>query len=161
MTRHKHAHTGLVTPQLPQHWLTAALRMLAMLVHNVGSTLQMTRRRTRVNATRTTPTDLPREPTDTQSKETPSAAKHSSSPHSAHPEQRSKAARPSKGERVLTEAGQALAQHREPHIKAPPHPRSSRRKSGSRAACAGLLQASPRGLWIPTCVGMSGDGVVL
>ena len=26
MTRHKHARTGLGIPQLPQHWLTAALR---------------------------------------------------------------------------------------------------------------------------------------
>ena len=41
MTRHKHAHTGLVTPQLPQQWLTAVLRVFAMLVHYVASTLQM------------------------------------------------------------------------------------------------------------------------
>ncbi len=100
MTRHKHAQTGLVTPQLPQLLLTAALRMLAMLVHIVASTLQMIRRRTRVNATRATPTDLPRAKTDTQSKET--NAVQQDSPTSAHPEQRSSAARPSKHERVLT-----------------------------------------------------------
>ena len=45
MTRHKHAHTGLVTPQLPQLLLIAVLRLLAMLVSSVSSTLQMTRRR--------------------------------------------------------------------------------------------------------------------
>ncbi len=41
MTRHKHAQTGLVTPQLPQLLLTAVLRAFAMLVHYVVSTLQM------------------------------------------------------------------------------------------------------------------------
>ncbi len=37
--------------------------------------------------------------------------------------------------------------------------RPSRDKPGSRAACAGL-RASPLGLWIPTCVGMSRVRVV-
>ena len=78
MTRHKHAHTGLVTPQLPQLWLTAALRMLAMLVHLVASTLQMTRRREAVNATQPTPADLPRAKTDTQRKEPKPAVQHDS-----------------------------------------------------------------------------------
>ena len=41
MTRHKHAQTGLGTPQLPQQWLIAVLRAFAMLVLNVASTLQM------------------------------------------------------------------------------------------------------------------------
>ena len=109
MTRHKHAQTGLVTPPLPQLLLTAALRMLAMLVHNVASTLQMTRRRTRVNATRATPTDLPQAKIDTQPKEPNSAAQHHSPPSSAHPEQRSFAARPSKDERVLTTPSVSLA----------------------------------------------------
>jgi len=70
MTRHKHAQTGLVTPQLPQLLLTAVLRMLAMLVHHVASTLQMIRRREPVNATQPMSTDLPQAKIDTQSKET-------------------------------------------------------------------------------------------
>ena len=65
MTRHKHAHTGLVTPQLPQLLLTAVLRVFAMLVLNVVSTLQMIRRHDHVNATRAMPTILPRAKTDT------------------------------------------------------------------------------------------------
>jgi len=65
MTRHKHAQTGLVTPQLPQHWLTAVLRAFAMLVLNVASTLQMIRRRAAVIGTQPTPTDLPQAKTDT------------------------------------------------------------------------------------------------
>ena len=80
MTRHKHAHTGLVTPQLPQHWLTAALRVFAMLVLNVASTLQMTRRRDPVIGTQDMPSRLPRETTDTPSKETNPAVQPDSSP---------------------------------------------------------------------------------
>ena len=79
MTRHKHAHTGLGTPQLPQLWLTAVLRMLAMLVLHVASTLQMICRRIRVNATRAAPTGLPKAKTDTQHRETTPAANRSSS----------------------------------------------------------------------------------
>ena len=70
MTRHKHAHIGLLTPPLPQLLLTAVLHVFAMLVLHVASTLEMIRRRTRVNATRATPTDLPQAKTDTQPKET-------------------------------------------------------------------------------------------
>ena len=70
MTRHKHAHTGLVTPQLPQLLLTAVLRVLAMLVSSVSSTLQMIIRRPPVNATQTMPADLPRETSDTSQQET-------------------------------------------------------------------------------------------
>ena len=65
MTRHKHAHTGLVTPQLPQLLLTAVLRMLAMLVLNVATTLQMIRRRSPVIGTQAMPSALPRETHDT------------------------------------------------------------------------------------------------
>jgi hypothetical protein len=102
MTRHKHAQTGLVTPSLPQHWLTATLHVFAMLVHLVASTLQMICRRGPVIGTQPTPTDLPQAKTDTQSKETISAAQHRSPIQSAHAEQRSYAARPSKHERMLT-----------------------------------------------------------
>ena len=100
MTRHKHAHT--VTPQLPQHWLTAALRAFAMLVLHVASTLQMICRRRPVIGTQDMPSALPKVKTDTQSKETLSAAEHSSPPHSAHPEQARFASRPSKDERDTT-----------------------------------------------------------
>ena len=156
MTRHKHAHTGLVTPQLPQHWLTAALRMFAMLVLNVASTLQMICRRTRVNATRAAPAALPKAKTDTQSKETPSAVQPDSL-QSAHPEQARYAGRPSKDERVLTEASYALAQHREPPINASPSLRSSRRKSGSRAPWAMLATGLRQQPWVPAFAGMSGE----
>ena len=46
------------------------LRMFAMLVLNVASTLQMIRRREAVNATQPMSTDLPQAKTDTQFKET-------------------------------------------------------------------------------------------
>ncbi len=101
MTRHKHAQTGLGIPQLPQLLLTAVLRAFAMLALHVASTLQMKDRRASVNATPTTPLDLPRTKTDTQSKETETAVQ-TDSLTSAHAEQRSSAARPSKDERVLT-----------------------------------------------------------
>ena len=66
MTRRKHTHTGLVTPQLPQLWLTAVLRMVAMLVLNVVSTFQMSRLRpTRDWHTHDDEAALPRMKTDT------------------------------------------------------------------------------------------------
>ena len=70
MTRHKHAHIGLGTPSPLDHWINATLRMLAMLVLHVASTLQMIRRREAVNATQPMSTDLPQAKTDTQFKET-------------------------------------------------------------------------------------------
>ena len=78
MTRHKHAHTGLVTPSPLDRWIDATLRAFAMLVHYVVSTLQMIRRPDRVNATRATPADLPRAKTDIQQQETHEAAQHRS-----------------------------------------------------------------------------------
>ncbi len=75
--------------------------MLAMLVLNVASTLQMIHRRAPVNATPIASLDLPRAKTDTQSKETTPAVQHDS-PNSAHAEQARFASRPSKHERVLT-----------------------------------------------------------
>ena len=103
MTRHKHAQTGLVTPQLPQLLLTAVLRAFAMLVHIVASTLQMIRRRPAVNGTCQMPQPLPQAKSDTQHQEPTPAAQHRSPPQSAHAEQRSYAARPSKHERVLND----------------------------------------------------------
>jgi len=52
------------------------LRLLAMLVSNVASTLQMIRRREAVNATRATPASLPGEKIDTHQE--PNAAQHRS-----------------------------------------------------------------------------------
>jgi len=124
-----------------------------MLVHLVASTLQMTR--TRVNATRAAPAVLPRETTDIQVKETAPAADHNSPTHGAHPEQARFAGRPSKDERVLTEASHKLPQHREPHITAPPQLRSSRRKSGPRAPRVMLATGLRQQPWIPACAGMS------
>jgi hypothetical protein len=54
------------------------LRVLAMLVLNVASALQMLCRRTRVNATCATLTDLPQAKIDSQSREANNAAQQSS-----------------------------------------------------------------------------------
>jgi hypothetical protein len=113
MTRHKHAHIGLITPPLPQHWLTATLRMLAMLALYVASTLQMIRRRDAVNATQATPTDLPRAATDTQTKET-TAAQQSSPIALILSSARS--ARPSKDEGVLTTPSVSLGSRQAIHL---------------------------------------------
>jgi hypothetical protein len=76
MTRHKHAQTGLVIPSPLDRWINATLRVFAMLLSNVASTLQMICRRGRVNATRATPTALPQAKTDTHQE--PHAAQQSS-----------------------------------------------------------------------------------
>ena len=71
MTRHIHAQTGLVTPQLPQLLLTAVLRAFAMLVHYVASTLQMKQLRPKRDwHTTDDEVALPRVKTDTQQQET-------------------------------------------------------------------------------------------
>ena len=101
MTLHKHAHTGLVTPQLPQPLLTAVLRVIAMLVSSVRSTLQMITRRPPVNATQAMPADLPRATSDTsQQAAHPPAAQHRSP--IALILSSAQSARPSKDEGVLT-----------------------------------------------------------
>ena len=175
MTRHKHAQTGLVIPQLPQQWLTAVLRAFAMLVLNVASTLQMIRRHDRVNATRAMPTVLPRVTSDTI-KETqsvaasdtpimhPTPACHPGSakryPGPIHPVGRTSqwfsALRfAAAGMTIIAQIG--AAQPARPHNPAPLSLRSSRRKSGPRASRvlrieSGLLMQS----WIPACAGTSG-----
>ena len=115
MTRHKHAQTGLVTPSPLDRWIDAALRVFAMLVLHVASTLQMIRRRETVNATQPTPTVLPQAKTDTH-QETNPAAQHRSHLTSAHAEQRSFAARPSKHERVLTTPSVSLGSRQAIHL---------------------------------------------
>ena len=70
MTRHKHAHTGLVTPSPLDRWIDATLRLFAMLVHNVASTLQMVCRHAPVIGTQATSAGLPKAKIDIQSKET-------------------------------------------------------------------------------------------
>ena len=166
MTRHKHTHTGLVTPQLPQLWLTAVLRVFAMLVSNVASTLQMIRRRSPVNATRETPTVLPRETSDTD-QET-HAAQHRSL--IALMLRRPKAV--SKHEGVLTTRAtltpsfsalcreSRLAHHRDTQLNVPLIPA----KAGTQGKTCGLfrLEASipcktHHRSWIPAFAGMSGD----
>ena len=167
MTRHKHAHTGLETPPLPQHWLTAALRMLAMLVLNVASTLQMICRRRAVIGTQATPTDLPQAKTDTQHQE-PNLAVQPDSPPKAlilrdrmHDVRTAELPRAivSKDERVLPSASHKLAQHREPPTNASPSLRSSRRKSGSRAPRVMLATGLRTQPWIPAFAGMSGENL--
>ena len=64
MTRHKHTHTGLVTPSPLDRWIDAMLRVLAMLVSSVRSTLQMTRRLAAECHSDVTPAGLPRETSD-------------------------------------------------------------------------------------------------
>ena len=66
MTRHKHTHTGLVTPSPLDRWIDAMLQLFAMLVSSVASTLQMTRRRLAAEChSDVTPAGLPRETSDT------------------------------------------------------------------------------------------------
>ena len=153
MTRHKHAQTGLVTPQLPQLLLTAVLRAFAMLVHYVVSTLQMIRRPDRVNATRAMPAVLPRAKTDT-TKETVAVPHDSPLALILSSTLR---VRPSKDEGVLTNASHKPQQREHSIHLARPSLRSSRRKSGPRASrvlCieSGLHQQP----WLPVCAGKSG-----
>jgi len=161
MTRHKHAQTGLVTPQLPQQWLTAALRAFVMLVLNVASTLQM--KQLRPKRDWHTPDDeaaLPRMTSDTQQQETKPAAQHRSPP--ALILSSTQSVRPSKDEGVLMNASHKPAQHEHSIHLAPPSLRvrrfasNPRRKPGpraSRAICVTGLLTQP---WIPACAGNSG-----
>ena len=182
MTRHKHAQTGLVTPSLPQHWLTATLRMLAMLVLNVASTLQMIYRREAVNGTQPTPTDLPKAKTDTQSQKANNAAQQSS-PTMRH----TPACHPGSAKRYpgpiaqvgrasqwfpalrfaaagMTTVGASQSVQRVRSLNnAPPSLRvrrfasNPRRKSGPRASWVMRTQGPPKQPWTPTCAGTSGD----
>ncbi len=153
MTRHKHAHTGLVTPSPLDRWIDATLRAFAMLVHYVASTLQMIRRPDRVNATRAMPAVLPRAKTDT-TKETVAVPRDSPLALILSSTLR---VRPSKDEGVLTNASHKPQQREHSIHLARPSLRSSRRKSGPRASrvlCieSGLHQQP----WIPACAGTSG-----
>ncbi len=179
MTRHKHAQTGLGTPQLPQLLLTAVLRAFAMLVQSVVSTFQMNR----LNVTRDwhTPDDeaaLPRVTSDTIKETQPVAASdtpimhptpacHPGSakryPGPIHPVGRTSQWLPAL--RYAT-AGMTIiapfeaAQPARSINPAPPLLRSSRRKSGPRASrvmCVQIgLLTQP---WISACAGTSGESL--
>ena len=154
MTRHKHAQTGLGTPQLPQLLLTAVLRAFAMLVHYVVSTLQMKQLPPKRDwHTHDDEAALPRVTTDTLKEN--SAAQHRS--RIALILSSTLRVRPSKDEGVLTNASHKPQQREHSIHLARPSLRSSRRKSGPRASrvlCieSGLLMQS----WIPACAGTSG-----
>ncbi len=178
MTRHKHAQTGLVTPQLPQLLLTAVLRAFAMLVLNVVSKLQMIRRHDHVNATRAMPTVLPRAESDTQQQEPQSVAASDTSimhptpachpgsakryPGPIHPVGRTSQWLPAlryAAAGMTTIGAIENVQPARPHKPAPPSLRSSRRKSGPRASrviCVTGLRQQP---WIPACAGKSGESL--
>ena len=177
MTRHKHAQTGLVTPQLPQQWLTAVLRVFAMLVHYVASTLQMIR----LNVTRDwhTPDDeaaLPRMKADTQQQEPqsvaasdtlivhPTPACHPGSakryPGPIHPVGRTSQWFPAlrfAAAGMTTITPSEGMQHARSDNPVPPSLRSSRRTPGPRAPRvirveSGLLMQP----LLPACAGTSG-----
>ena len=144
------------------------LRVFAMLVSNVASTLQMIRRRPPVIGTRETPADLPRETSDT-SKETiavppdsPIALMLSST----------QSVRPSKHERVLTTRAtptesfsalcreSRLAHLRDRQLNVPLTPAKAGTQ-GSPRSLSGPEASIPRKThhrsWIPAFAGMSGD----
>ena len=159
---------GFETPSLPQLLLTAMLRVLAELVLNLASTLQMIRRRSHVNVTRAAPPVLPRETSDTSKEQlavqpdSPKALMLSST----------QSVRPSKHERVLTTRAtptesfsgspreSRLAHHRDCELTVPLIPATA----GTQGETCSLfrLEASipcktHHRSWIPAVAGMSGD----
>ncbi len=179
MTRHKHAQTGLVTPQLPQLLLTAVLRAFAMLVLNVASTFQM--KQLHPKRDWHTPDDeaaLPRVKADTQQQEPqsvaasdtlivhPTPACHPGSakryPGPIHPVGRTSQWFPAL--RFATAGMTVIAQIRaaQPACSinpAPPSLRSSRRKSGPRASRVLRVKGLLMQLWIPACAGTNGESL--
>jgi hypothetical protein len=99
MTRARNHANGVRSPSLPQLWLTAMLRAFVELVLNVASTFRMKDRRSSVNATPTTPLDLPQRTTDTHQE---TNAVPQDSPPIALILSSARSARPSKDEVVLT-----------------------------------------------------------
>ncbi len=183
MTRHKHAQTGLVTPQLPQLLLTAELRAFAMLVHNVATTLQIIRRREAVNATQPAPTSLPRVTTDTIKEPQSVAASDTPIMHptpACHPGSAKRYPGPIRpvgrtsqwlpALRYAT-AGMTIigaietVQPARSHNPAPPSLRvrrfasNPRRKSGPRASRVICVTGLPTQPWIPACAGTSGESL--
>jgi len=176
MTRHKHAHTGLVTPSPLDRWIDATLCVFAMLVHYVASTLQMIRRHDRVNATRAMPVVLPRAKTDTQQQEPQSVAasdtlivRHTPACHPGsakrYPGPIHPAGPTSQWFPALRYAAAGMtiiapfeaAQPARSNNPAPPSLRSSRRKSGPRAPRVMRIESGlHQQPWIPACAGMSG-----
>ena len=112
MTRARNHANGVRSPSLPQLWLTAMLRAFVELVLNVASTFRMKARRSPVNATPTTPGNLPQRTTDTH-QET-NAAQQSSPIALILSSARS--ARPSKDEGVLTTPSVSLGSRQAIHL---------------------------------------------
>ena len=177
MTRHKHAQTGLGTPQLPQQWLIAVLRAFAMLVLNVASTLQMKQLHPKRDwhtpdgeaaLSRMTSDTQQQEPQSVAASDTPimhpTPACHPGSakryPGPIHPVGRTSqwfsALRFAAAGMTIIAPSEGMQPAR-PHNPAPLSLRSSRRKSGPRASrvmCVQIgLHQQP---WIPACAGKSG-----
>jgi len=177
MTRHKHAQTGLGTPQLPQQWLIAVLRAFAMLVLNVASTLQMKQLHPKRDwhtpdgeaaLSRMTSDTQQQEPQSVAASDTPimhpTPACHPGSakryPGPIHPVGRTSQWFPAirYATAGMTNIGAIEnVQPARPHKLAPPSLRSSRRKSGPRASRVLRVESEPRQQpWIPACAVTSG-----
>jgi len=166
MTRHKHAHTGLVTPPLPQLLLTAALHLFAMLASNVASTLRMCFRRPVVNATRPTSHALPGERSDIQQQEPNQVAASDNCPVALMVSS-TQSVRPSNHEGVFTlratptasfsglSRESRLAQHRDHQLTVPLIPA----KAGTQSYNGTRVKISDQRMppWIPAFAGTSGD----
>ena len=113
MTRARNHANGVRSPSLPQLWLTAMLRAFVELVLNVASTFRMKARRSPVNATPTTPLDLPQRTTDTHQETT---AAQQSSPPIALMVSSTQSVRPSNHEGVLTTPSVSLGSRQAIHL---------------------------------------------
>ncbi len=180
MTRHKHAQTGLGTPQLPQQWLIAVLRAFAMLVLNVASTLQMKQLHPKRDwhtpdgeaaLSRMTSDTQQQEPQSVAASDTPimhpTPACHPGSakryPGPIHPVGRTSQWFPAlrfAAAGMTTITPSEGMQHARSDNPVPPSLRSSRRTPGPRASRvlrieSGLHQQP----WLPACAGMSGENL--
>jgi hypothetical protein len=113
MTRARNHANGVRSPSLPQLWLTAMLRAFVELVLNVASTFRMKDRRSPVNATPTTPLNLPQRTTDTHQE---TNAVQQDSPPIALILSSARSARPSKDEGVLTTPSVSLGSRQAIHL---------------------------------------------
>src|SRR5690349_20164123 len=136
MTQARTRANGLVTPSLPQLWLTAMLRAFVELVLNVVSSLRMGPSRLPAECHSDVPPQaLPEENNDIQQQETNAAVPQDSS-IALMVSSMAKAMRPSNHEGVLANLAGWLTTGIARSLF-----RSSRRKPGPRAA-SGLVQRS-------------------